>query len=100
MKYEFIDEENKKKIIETQLAELEATHFSLQMAKPSQLADRQQYLAWEQQNNVIENTLLNLRSKRDQMFDPIDTRKPKDGEFWNIKTGKVEKIKDYKSEEE
>ena len=94
MIYEYLDEENKKQIVDTQLAELEATHFSLQMAKPSQLADRQQYLAWEQQNNVIENTLINLRSKRDEMFDPIDTRTPNEGEYWDILTGKVKKIEE------
>lgn len=94
MKYEFLDDENKKKIVETQLAELEATHFSLMMAQPSQLTDPQQYTAWSQQKGVIEQTLINLRGKRDQMFDPIDTRTPGDGEYWDIKTGKVLKIEE------
>lgn len=94
MEYEFLDEENKKQIVDTQLTELEARHFSLMMAQPSQLTDPQQYNAWSQQKSVLEQTLINLRAKRNDMFDPIDTRTPNEGEYWDIRTGKVKKIEE------
>ena len=94
MEYEFLDEENKKNIVDTQLTELEARHFSLMMAQPSQLTDPQQYTAWSQQKGVLEQTLINLRAKRNDMFDPIDTRTPNEGEYWDIRTGKVKKIEE------
>ena len=94
MEYEFLDEENKKQIVDTQLTELEARHFSLMMAQPSQLTDPQQYNAWSQQKGVLEQTLINLRAKRNDMFDPIDTRTPNEGEYWDIRTGKVKKIEE------
>lgn len=94
MEYEFLDEENKKQIVDTQLTELEARHFSLMMAQPSQLTDPQQYTAWSQQKGVLEQTLINLRAKRNNMFDPIDTRTPNEGEYWDILTGKVKKIEE------
>lgn len=94
MEYEFLDEENKKQIVDTQLTELEARHFSLMMAQPSQLTDPQQYNAWSQQKGVLEQTLINLRAKRNDMFDPIDIRTPNEGEYWDIRTGKVKKIEE------
>jgi hypothetical protein len=94
VEYEFLDEENKKQIVDTQLTELEARHFSLMMAQPSQLTDPQQYTAWSQQKGVLEQTLINLRAKRNNMFDPIDTRTPNEGEYWDILTGKVKKIEE------
>ena len=94
MEYEFLDEENKKQIVDTQLTELEARHFSLMMAQPSQLTDPQQYNAWSQQKSVLEQTLINLRAKRNDMFDPIDTRPPNEGEYWDIRTGKVKNIEE------
>ncbi len=72
MEYEFLDEENKKQIVDTQLTELEARHFSLMMAQPSQLTDPQQYNAWSQQKSVLEQTLINLRAKRNQLLAETD----------------------------
>ncbi len=54
----------------------------------------------QQQKGVLEQTLINLRAKRNDMFDPsgnkyhIDTRTPNEGEYWDIRTGKVKKIEE------
>ena len=48
--YEFISQEDKLAIAETQLKELEGAHFSLMMIEPSRITDAQAYGQWNQQH--------------------------------------------------
>ena len=67
--YEFISEEDKQKVIEAQLRELETAHFSLITIEPSQLQEAQQHLQWKQQKIAIEQNIKKLRNKRSLMFE-------------------------------
>tara|TARA_R100000742_G_C4200006_1_gene29399 strand:+ start:142 stop:387 length:246 start_codon:yes stop_codon:yes gene_type:complete len=66
--YEFISEEDKQKVLEAQLRELETAHFSLITIEPSQLQEPQQHLQWKQQKTSLEHNIKKLRNKRSQMF--------------------------------
>ncbi len=52
-------------ILEGQMRELEASHFSLLIAKPSQLNDPTQYQQWYQQKMMIETTIMRVRQLRE-----------------------------------
>lgn len=66
MQYEYITEEVMKDIIDGQLKEMEIQHFSLMLAKPSQLADPQQYQQWNAQKNIIEQTIEKVREMKNK----------------------------------
>ncbi len=66
--YEFISEEDKQKVIEAQLRELETAHFSLITIEPSPLQEQKQHLQWKQQKTAVEQNIKKLRNKRNLMF--------------------------------
>ena len=63
MDYEFITEEDKKTIVETQLKKLEADHFALLLMEPNKLQDSQNHVSWHQAKTGIEQQLERLRNK-------------------------------------
>lgn len=65
MRYEYLNEEMMNEILEGQMRELEASHFSLLIAKPSQLNDPQQYQQWYQQKMMIETTIMRVRQLKE-----------------------------------
>jgi hypothetical protein len=65
--YEFISFEDKLKIAEAQLRELESAHFSLMMIEPSKITDSQAYRQWVQQKMVVEKQINLLRLKRNEV---------------------------------
>ena len=66
--YEYVTEQDKKNAVERQLADLEASHFSLTLVEPSKLKERQQHIQWRQQKLAIENTIKKLRQTKIMMF--------------------------------
>ena len=69
MQYEYITEEVMKDIIDGQLKEMEIQHFSLMLAKPSQLGDPQQYQQWNAQKTIIEQTIEKVRGMKNIALD-------------------------------
>ena len=65
MIYEYLNEEMMNDILEGQMRDLEASHFSLLIAKPSQLNDPTQYQQWYQQKMMIETTIMRVRQLRE-----------------------------------
>ena len=65
MIYEYLNEEMMNDILEVQMRDLEASHFSLLIAQPSQLSDPQQYQAWYQQKMMLETTLMRVRQLKE-----------------------------------
>lgn len=65
--YEFISQEDKLAIADTQLKELEGAHFSLMMIEPSRITDAQAYGQWNQQKMVVEKQINLLRLKRNEI---------------------------------
>tara|TARA_B100001113_G_scaffold125006_1_gene102001 strand:- start:247 stop:480 length:234 start_codon:yes stop_codon:yes gene_type:complete len=65
MNYEYLNSEMKNEILDNQLRDLEASHFSLLIAQPSQLSDPQGYQQWYQQKMLVESTLMRVRQLRD-----------------------------------
>ena len=63
MDYEFITEEDKKTIVETQLKKLEADHFALLLMEPNKLQDSQNHVSWHQAKTGIEQSIERLRNK-------------------------------------
>ena len=63
MDYEFITEEDKKDIVESQLKKLEADHFALLLLEPNKLQDSQNHVSWHQAKTGIEQSIERLRSK-------------------------------------
>ena len=61
MKYEYLTKEMKNELLDSQLRDLEASHFSLRIAQPSQLSDPQSYQQWFQQKNLVETTIERVR---------------------------------------
>ena len=61
MKYEYLTKEMKNELLDSQLRDLEASHFSLRIAQPSQLSDPQAYQQWFQQKNLVETTIERVR---------------------------------------
>ena len=61
MEYEYITEEDKKVIIDNQLKQLEANHYSLSLGEPSKLKDINEHMVWQQQIDLLENTITSLR---------------------------------------
>ena len=53
MIYEYINEEVMNDILDSQMRDLEVSHFTLRIAQPSQLSDPQQYQQWYQQKMMI-----------------------------------------------
>ena len=66
--YEYVTEQDKKNAVESQLAELEASHFSMTLIEPSKLKESQQHIQWRQQKLAIENTIKKLRETKRMMF--------------------------------
>lgn len=66
--YEYVTEQDKKNAVERQLADLEASHFSLTLVEPSKLKESQQHIQWRQQKLAIENTIKKLRETKRMMF--------------------------------
>ena len=66
--YEYVTEQDKKNAVERQLADLEASHFSLTLVEPSKLKESQQHIQWRQQKLAIENTIKKLRRTQIIMF--------------------------------
>lgn len=66
--YDYLGEEEKKDIINTQLRDLESTHFSLLMIQPSRLSDANIYQQWEAQKRAVETSLMALRVKKGEIF--------------------------------
>ena len=64
MIYEYLNEEMMNDIIDGQLRDLEASHFSLRIAQPSQLSDPQAYQQWYQQKMLLETTIMRVRQIR------------------------------------
>jgi len=67
-KYEYITDEEKKKIVEVQLKDLEVAHFSLTMTEPSRLNQSQEHMQWRQQKTFIETQIKKIKNKREQLF--------------------------------
>jgi hypothetical protein len=67
-KYEYVTYEDKKKVIEVQLRELEVTHFGLLMTEPSRLDQSQEHIQWRQQKSFIESSIKRLRNKKERFF--------------------------------
>ena len=65
MNYEYLSDDMKNEILDTQLRDLEASHFTLLIAQPSQLSDPQAYQQWYQQKMIIETTLMRVRQLRE-----------------------------------
>ena len=65
MIYEYLNEEMMNDIIDSQLRDLEASHFSLRIAQPSQLSDPQAYQQWYQQKMMIETTIMRVRQLKE-----------------------------------
>jgi len=63
MDYQFITEEDKKTIVESQLKKLEADHFAMLLLEPNKLQDSQNHLSWQQAKTGIENSIERLRNK-------------------------------------
>jgi hypothetical protein len=66
--YEYIDNEKKKQIIDLQLQDLEAGHFSLSLVEPNRLNQQDQHIQWRQQKLGIETQISKLREYRLQVF--------------------------------
>ena len=64
MIYEYLSEEAMNDILDGQLRDLEASHFSIRIAKPSQLSDPQAYQQWYQQKMLLETTIMRVRQIR------------------------------------
>ena len=65
MIYEYLNEEIMNDIIDGQLRDLEASHFSLRIAQPSQLSDPQAYQQWYQQKMLVETTITRVRQLKE-----------------------------------
>ena len=61
MEYQFITEEDKITIIDNQLKQLEANHFSMVLVEPSQLQSPDEHLVWKQQITAIEKSIERMR---------------------------------------
>jgi hypothetical protein len=70
--YEYIDEDQKKKIVEIQLKDLEASHFSMTLIEPSKLNQPDQHIQWRQQKLAIENQIKKLREYLSQISEMHD----------------------------
>jgi len=64
MDYQYITEEEKNNIIENQLKQLEANHFSLKLIEPSKLVNPNEHMAWQQQRDIIEDSLSHMRKQK------------------------------------
>ena len=65
--YEYVTDEDKKKVVELQLRELETAHFSMSIVEPSKLNQSQEHLQWRQQKTAIESSIKKLRAKKLEM---------------------------------
>ena len=65
MQYEYINEEVMNDILDSQMRDLEVSHFTLRIAQPSQLSDPQQYQQWYQQKMMIETTIMRVRQLKE-----------------------------------
>ena len=65
MMYEYINEEVMNDILDSQMRDLEVSHFTLRIAQPSQLSDPQQYQQWYQQKMMIETTIMRVRQLKE-----------------------------------
>ena len=65
MKYEYLNQEMMNDIIDGQLRDLEASHFSLRIAQPSQLSDPQAYQQWFSQKTLVETTIMRVRQLKE-----------------------------------
>tara|TARA_Y100000593_G_C4197736_1_gene280202 strand:+ start:582 stop:818 length:237 start_codon:yes stop_codon:yes gene_type:complete len=65
--YEYVTDEDKKKVVELQLRELETAHFSMSIVEPSKLNQPKEHLQWRQQSTAIENSIKKLRMFKLQM---------------------------------
>ena len=63
MDYEFINEEDKKNIVENQLKKLEGEHFALLLLEPNKLQGSQNHFSWHQAKTGIEQSIERLRAK-------------------------------------
>ena len=64
LEYEYVTEEDKATIIDNQLKQLEANHFSISLVEPSKLKDLNEHMAWQQQIDVLENSITHLRREK------------------------------------
>ena len=48
-------------LTDNQLKQLEANHYSLSLGEPSKLKDINEHMVWQQQIDLLENTITNLR---------------------------------------
>ena len=60
--YQYLDDDKKAKIVETQITELEGQHYWLTCIEPSKL-EQQAWQNWYAQKSVIEKTILEIRAK-------------------------------------
>ena len=65
MIYEYINEEVMNDILDSQMRDLEVSHFTLRIAQPSQLNDPAQYQQWYQQKMMIETTIMRVRQLKE-----------------------------------
>ena len=65
MIYEYLNEEVMNDILDSQMRDLEVSHFTLRIAQPSQLSDPQQYQQWYQQKMMIETTIMRVRQLKE-----------------------------------
>ena len=67
MEYKYISEEDKQQIIEGQLKQLEANHYSLVLVEPSQLQSPEEHLVWKQQITSVEKSLERMRRHQSKL---------------------------------
>ena len=67
MEYKYISEEDKRQIIEGQLKQLEASHYSLALVEPSQLQSPDEHLVWKQQTTSIEKSIERMRRHQSKL---------------------------------
>ena len=70
--YEYIDEEQKIKIVEIQLKDLEAGHFSMTLIEPNKLTQSDQHAQWRQQKLAMETQIIKLREFLSQISEMHD----------------------------
>ena len=70
--YEYLGEEDKLKMIEDQLTELEKAHFGLKVSEPFAITESAQHTQWKSQITAVENAITRVREKRAELFPTTD----------------------------
>jgi len=65
--YDFLTEEDFKKILLDQIRQLESRHFQHTMYEPSRLENQQAYIEWQQIKLAIENQINQIKKKMNEI---------------------------------